>query len=103
MYFFAGSKARCAFNIKRSSRKTLWTGDWRKAHKKDTSKIIKKRTKHKTIRYQKDIVGLTLEEIRKQRAAKVIERGRIDPALKLLLLLLLYVYMYYINIINRRK
>ncbi|KAH7830140.1 putative 60S ribosomal protein L24-1 [Monocercomonoides exilis] len=74
LFIFAGSKARCCYDIKRSSRNTKWTGDWRKAHKKDISKLTKKRVKRRAVRFQKDIVGMTLEEIRNTRKAKVIEK-----------------------------
>jgi large subunit ribosomal protein L24e len=98
-YFFAGSKARCAFNIKRSSRKTLWTGDWRKAHKKDSGKIIKKRTKRKAVRFQKDIVGMTLDEIIKQQNTKQIQRTKLDPAVKFVMIL----YSLIESVIERKR
>jgi len=61
--------------MKRSSRNILWTGEWRKAHKKDESEEVRKRAKRRTVRYQKDIVGMTLEEIRKARTTKTVEKG----------------------------
>ncbi|KAA6399751.1 MAG: putative ribosomal protein L24 [Streblomastix strix] len=74
LFHFSGSKARRCYQIKRSSRNTVWTGEWRKAHKKDTATHLKKRVRKRAVRFQRDIVGMTLEDLRKARAGKVIEK-----------------------------
>ncbi|KAK2946806.1 putative 60S ribosomal protein L24 [Blattamonas nauphoetae] len=74
VFIFSSSKSRRCFEIKRSSRTTSWTGDYRKIHKKDTLQQQRRRNKRKAVRFQKDIVGMTLDEIRKQKTQKVVEK-----------------------------
>lgn len=76
LFVFSGSKTRCCYKIKRSSRNTKWTGDWRKANKKDISKTTKKRVKRRAVRFQKDYVGMTLEEIRNKKKIKIVEKPK---------------------------
>ncbi|KAJ4458875.1 putative 60s ribosomal protein l24 [Paratrimastix pyriformis] len=81
-FLFASGKCRHQFHMKRSPRTILWTGEWRKAHKKDVTVEVHKRAKRRTVRYQKDIIGMTLDEIRKTRTTKPEKTAAADAALK---------------------
>ena len=97
VFIFSSSKTRSCFNIKRSSRNTKWTGDWRKAHKKDIATTTKRRVKKRTTRFFKDYVGLTLEELRNKRRTKVVAekpKGADAAALKYEILFTVHIFYF---------
>eukprot|EP00771_Trimastix_marina_P004149 gnl/Trimastix_PCT/89.p1 GENE.gnl/Trimastix_PCT/89~~gnl/Trimastix_PCT/89.p1 ORF type:complete len:152 (+),score=14.13 gnl/Trimastix_PCT/89:45-500(+) len=73
-YTFSGSKPKGAFHLGRQSRKTTWTGEFRRIHKKDMTEEVRRRRKRRTVRYTKAIEGITLDMIRTSRAQKRAER-----------------------------
>ena len=65
----SSSKCKSLLTQKKKSGKILWTQSWRRLHKKGQNENQVKRKTRKTTKVQRAIVGVSLEEIRKRRAA----------------------------------
>lgn len=76
VHYFISSKARSLFHQRIKPVKLTWTQAWRVFNKKvSTDFVAKKRTK-KTTRFQKAIVGMTLEDIKRKREETREERDK---------------------------
>jgi len=70
----SNSKCKGLLKQKKKPPRLLWTQAWRRAHKKlKVEEISRKKTK-KTTRFQRAIVGASLDEINKKRTQKPSER-----------------------------
>merc|ERR1712072_1025480 len=69
-HYFISTKAASLFHQKIKPVKLLWTQAWRRMNKKGkTNESGKKRTR-KVQKFQKAIVGMSLEDIKKKKAQK---------------------------------
>ena len=68
--FFVNAKAKSLFHQRIKPVKLRWTQAWRRMNKKGkTDETAKKRTR-KVAKFQKAIVGMSLEDIKKKKAQK---------------------------------
>merc|ERR1719321_343914 len=58
------------FNQKVKPVKLTWTLTWRRMNKKDTAQTTIRRKNRKTTKFQKAIVGMSLEDMRKKKAQR---------------------------------
>lgn len=74
VFRFINSKTESLFHQRKNPRKISWTVIFRKMHKKGiTEEIAKKRTR-KAVKYQRSVVGASLEQIKAKRNMKIEER-----------------------------
>mmetsp|Transcript_38788 Transcript_38788/g.81806 ORF Transcript_38788/g.81806 Transcript_38788/m.81806 type:complete len:152 (-) Transcript_38788:180-635(-) len=69
-YFFGNSKAENLFHLGRKAAKLRWTPVWRRMHKKGGADVARKTRTRRAQKFQKAIVGMSLEEIRQRKAKK---------------------------------
>ena len=83
VFYFISKKTLSLYLHKKKAVKLTWTQAWRRFNKKlKVDDIAKRRTK-KTVKVQKAIVGMSLEEIRRRRAENEGERDKkLDQAKK---------------------
>lgn len=76
LYFFINNKARMMFHQRVKAVKLTWTLAWRRFNKKiRVDELSKKRTR-KTVRVQKAVVGMSLDEIKRKKAETRDERDK---------------------------
>lgn len=61
------SKCESCFFHKKNPRRTPWTVLYRRLHRKGQSEEVQKRRTRRTVKYQRAIVGATLEMIQAKR------------------------------------
>jgi large subunit ribosomal protein L24e len=71
----SSSKTKGLLNQRKKPAKLKWTQGWRRLHKKIKVEELAKRRTRRTTKYQRAIVGASLDEIRKKRAQKPTERS----------------------------
>eukprot|EP00013_Stygamoeba_regulata_P002777 CAMPEP_0177645176 /NCGR_PEP_ID=MMETSP0447-20121125/9109_1 /TAXON_ID=0 /ORGANISM="Stygamoeba regulata, Strain BSH-02190019" /LENGTH=160 /DNA_ID=CAMNT_0019147641 /DNA_START=30 /DNA_END=512 /DNA_ORIENTATION=+ len=69
-FTFLSSKVAAAYMMKRNPRKLLWTVVYRRLHKKGTVEEVNKKKARKTQKFQRAIVGASLQEIKAKRNQK---------------------------------
>jgi large subunit ribosomal protein L24e len=72
---FSTSKTKGLYNQRKKAARLLWTQAWRRLHKKIKVEEIAKRRSRRTTKFQRAIVGASLDEIKKKRAQKPAERS----------------------------
>lgn len=72
---FSTSKTKGLYNQRKKAARLLWTQGWRRLHKKIKVEEIQKRRSRKTTKFQRAIVGASLDEIKKKRSQKPAERS----------------------------
>lgn len=80
-HIFCNHKVSSLFHQRIKPAKLTWTQAWRRANKKAVAHTGtgKKRTRH-TVRVQKAIVGLSLDDLQKKKAAAEAARKNAPPA-----------------------
>merc|ERR1719506_1075147 len=68
--FFIAKKAACLFKQRIKAVKLRWTQAWRRMNKKGKADEQSKRRTRKAQKFQKAIVGMSLEDIKKKKAQK---------------------------------
>ena len=69
-YRFASSRAHKAHILKRNPRNTSWTVLYRRKHKKGTEEDVSKKRNKRTQKFQRAVVGATLQDIMAKRNQK---------------------------------
>jgi len=70
IFRFANGKSESLFLQRKNPRRIAWTVLFRRMHRKGISEeVVKKRTR-RTVKHQRDIVGASLDEIKKTRSMK---------------------------------
>ena len=69
-FLFINHKAKCMFHQRIKPVKLTWTQTWRRMHKKGQDAQITRRRNRKTQKFQKAIVGMSVEDIRKKKAQR---------------------------------
>ena len=72
---FSTSKCKGLYNQRKKAARLVWTQAWRRLHKKIKVEEIQKRRSRRTTKFQRAIVGASLDEIKKKRAQKPAERS----------------------------
>ena len=72
---FSTSKTKGLYNQRKKAARLVWTQGWRRLHKKIKVEEITKRRSRKTTKFQRAIVGASLDEIKKKRSQKPAERS----------------------------
>ena len=67
---FASSRAHKAHILKRNPRNTSWTVLYRRKHKKGTEEDVSKKRNKRTQKFQRAVVGATLQDIMAKRNQK---------------------------------
>lgn len=67
---FSTAKTKGLYNQRKKAARLVWTQGWRRLHKKIKVEEIQKRRTRRTTKFQRAIVGASLEEIKKKRAQK---------------------------------
>ncbi len=75
MVVFSTAKVKGLYNQRKKAARLLWTQAWRRLHKKIKVEEIAKRRSRRTTKFQRAIVGASLDEIKKKRAQKPAERS----------------------------
>merc|ERR1719271_1819052 len=70
VHFFISKKAACLFKQRIKSVKLRWTQAWRRMNKKGKVDEQGKKRTRKAQKFQKAIVGMSLEDIKKKKAQK---------------------------------
>merc|ERR1719235_2297120 len=73
-HFLIGSKVRSLYHQKIKPVKLTWTQAWRRFNKKVKVDEVQRKKTRKTTRFQKAVVGMSLEEIKKRRDEKADDR-----------------------------
>jgi len=77
------SKCKRSYLMKRNPRKIRWTQVWRRLHKKGQTEALTKKKGRKTQKFQRAIVGASLEVIKAKRNQKPEQRAAArDAALR---------------------
>jgi large subunit ribosomal protein L24e len=74
LHFFITSKVRSLYHQKIKPVKLTWTQAWRRFNKKVKVDEVQRKKTRKTTRFQKAVVGMSLEEIKKRRDEKADDR-----------------------------
>merc|ERR1712060_713159 len=69
-YKFANSRAHKAHILKRNPRNTSWTVLYRRKHKKGAEEDVSKKRNKRTQKFQRAVVGATLQDIMAKRNQK---------------------------------
>merc|ERR1711936_152259 len=69
-YKFLSSRTHKAHILKRNPRETSWTVLYRRKHKKGTEEDVSKRRNKRTQKFQRAVVGATLQDIMAKRNQK---------------------------------
>merc|ERR1712085_225584 len=72
--FFISAKADSLFHQKIKASKLSWSQTWRRMHKKNVVTSVGRKGKKKTTKFQKAIVGLSLDDMKKKRGEKMVLR-----------------------------
>merc|ERR1719412_2168135 len=70
VYFFINAKAKSLFHQKIKPVKLRWTQGWRRMNKKGKADEATKKRTRKVQKFQKAIVGMSLDDIRQKKAQK---------------------------------
>jgi len=68
--FFLNAKVASLFHQKIKAVKLTWTQVWRRMNKKGKIEAASKRKKGRALKFQKAIVGMSLEDLKRKKAAK---------------------------------
>ncbi|EWM30387.1 60s ribosomal protein l24 [Nannochloropsis gaditana] len=79
---FSTAKTKGLYNQRKKAARLVWTQGWRRLHKKIKVEEIQKRRTRRTTKFQRAIVGASLEEIKKKRAQKPERNAQREAALK---------------------
>lgn len=71
----SSSKTKGLLNQRKKPAKLHWTQGWRRLHKKIKVEETQKRRTRRTTKFQRAIVGASLDEIKKKRSQKPAERS----------------------------
>merc|ERR1712139_132816 len=83
MHFFINTKAASLFHQKIKPVKLRWTQAWRRMNKKGKADETGKKRTRKVQKFQKAIVGMSLEDIKKKKAQKPeLRKAAADAAAK---------------------
>merc|ERR1711939_1084473 len=83
VHFFINGKADSLFHQRIKPVKLRWTQAWRRMNKKGKADESGKRRTRKAQKFQKAIVGMSLEDIKKKKAQKPeLRQAAKDAALK---------------------
>jgi large subunit ribosomal protein L24e len=83
MSMFLNAKAASMFHQKLKAARMTWTQTWRRMNKKGKVEVSKNRKKGRAMKFQKAIVGMSLDDLRKKKAAKTEYRTKAkEEALK---------------------
>eukprot|EP00344_Euplotes_crassus_P000980 CAMPEP_0197005978 /NCGR_PEP_ID=MMETSP1380-20130617/32409_1 /TAXON_ID=5936 /ORGANISM="Euplotes crassus, Strain CT5" /LENGTH=157 /DNA_ID=CAMNT_0042425359 /DNA_START=20 /DNA_END=493 /DNA_ORIENTATION=+ len=69
-FTFLNGKCEASFLMKKNPRRTNWTVIYRKIHRKGSAEEIAKRKSRRTKKFQRPVVGASLETIRAKRNVK---------------------------------
>merc|ERR1711915_163535 len=69
-YKFLSSRTHKAHILKRNPRETCWTVLYRRKHKKGTEEDVSKKRNKRTQKFQRAVVGVTLQDIMAKRNQK---------------------------------
>jgi len=69
------SKTKGLLNQRKKAAKLVWTQGWRRLHKKGKVEDVTKRRTRRSTKFQRAIVGASLDEIKKKRSQKPAERS----------------------------
>eukprot|EP00624_Nannochloropsis_granulata_P001952 evm.model.NODE_19310_length_24751_cov_15.882955.1 len=72
---FSTAKTKGLYNQRKKAARLVWTQGWRRLHKKIKVEEVQKRRSRRTTKFQRAIVGASLDEIKKKRAQKPAERS----------------------------
>lgn len=76
---FSTAKTKGLYNQRKKAARLVWTQGWRRLHKKIKVEEVQKRRSRRTTKFQRAIVGASLDEIKKKRAQKPAGTfGRMD-------------------------
>mmetsp|Transcript_22958 Transcript_22958/g.34508 ORF Transcript_22958/g.34508 Transcript_22958/m.34508 type:complete len:162 (+) Transcript_22958:104-589(+) len=70
VHFFIGSKAKSLFHQRLKAVKLRWTQAWRRMNKKGKTDDSAKKKTRKAAKFQKAIVGMSVDELQKKKAMK---------------------------------
>ena len=70
LFQFLNSKCEACFFHKKNPRRTPWTVLYRRLHRKGQTEEVQKKKTRRTVKYQRAIVGATLEMIQAKRTEK---------------------------------
>ncbi|TFJ87688.1 hypothetical protein NSK_001038 [Nannochloropsis salina CCMP1776] len=79
---FSTAKTKGLYNQRKKAARLVWTQGWRRLHKKIKVEEVQKRRTRRTTKFQRAIVGASLEEIKKKRAQKPERNAQREAALK---------------------
>merc|ERR1719512_622741 len=79
-YLFISHKANSLFHQRIKPVKLTWSQAWRRKNKKGTQQEVTKRKNRKTQKFQKAIVGMSLDDLRKKKAQRTEIRAATDAA-----------------------
>merc|ERR1712194_843116 len=74
--FFISAKADSLFHQKIKASKLSWSQTWRRMHKKNVVTSVGRKGKKKTAKFQKAIVGLSLDDMKQKKAANKSSMGK---------------------------
>ncbi|EKX71991.1 60S ribosomal protein L24, putative [Theileria equi strain WA] len=77
VYFFINSKSASLHKQKIKPAKVKWSLGWRKANKKFQTELSNRKRSKKSAKFQKAIVGLSLDELKTKKA----QATKVDPKL----------------------
>merc|ERR1712072_461357 len=69
-FLFINHKSQAMFHQKVKPVRLTWTHTWRRMNKKDTTQTTTRRKNRKTTKFQKAIIGMNLDEIKKKKAQR---------------------------------
>merc|ERR1712085_174681 len=72
--FFISAKADSLFHQKIKASKLSWSQTWRRMHKKNVVTSVGRKGKKKTAKFQKAIVGLSLDDMKQKKSEKLTLR-----------------------------
>merc|ERR1711907_551062 len=76
VHYFISSKVRSLYHQKIKPVKLTWTQAWRRFNKKVKIDEVHKKKTRKTTRFQKAVVGMSLEMIKKERDASLAKAAQ---------------------------
>merc|ERR1719277_228540 len=79
-FMFISHKTQSLFHQRIKPVKLTWTQAWRRKNKKGTQQEVNRRKNRKTQKFQKAIVGMSLEDIRKKKAQRPEIRAATEVA-----------------------
>ena len=80
MFRFVSSKEESLFLQRKNPRKLAWTQIYRRVNKKGVSEEVAKKRSRRTVKAQRGIAGLSLDEIKRKRSQWRLGSGTISPS-----------------------